>query len=342
MGCACAREKIPGGDMINGEVDPTVTLCFNPKKLGGQFSTKQDRLIVARRLGEEKRCPAYFGDSGGQVNPKFGKVPVLAIIFEVENTLWNKLEVEAIAANKMHRWLQSHYPRFASEYSADAILDKVDDMRREFRENKVNDVYGMAFKKALYLLAEDFGINDMELSKEAFHVFEEARRRDAKMRKGVLELLAWIRNQGILVGVISTENVDVYHDELPPKLAESVDFCVTADTIGASILDSRDRFLAQSLHCISSLFSLVEKTKDAENAGVSWQNIRPESIMVFGTSPRLVKGAHRQNMNPVLFAPQGKKKLSKKKLQQINPKIIVEKFEEFYRMGWAGLVKNED
>ena len=48
------RTQTDSGDMINGEVDPTVTLCFNPKKLGGQFSTKQDRLIVARRLGEEE------------------------------------------------------------------------------------------------------------------------------------------------------------------------------------------------------------------------------------------------------------------------------------------------
>lgn len=97
---------------------------------------------------------------------------IVAICFDLDNTLWDVWPVIVRAEQEMYAFLSEHYPRIAAKYSIEAL--RVERERVAQSEPHMHHDFTYLRKASLRICAESVG-HEAEIAEEIFDVFFRAR-----------------------------------------------------------------------------------------------------------------------------------------------------------------------
>ena len=155
---------------------------------------------------------------------------IRCITFDLDDCLWDSVQVMTCAEEARTSVLSERYPRvlerwptwqsFRAEAMAHIARTQPD------IAHSPSDVQ----KQALALCAEECGYPADELVTQAFGAFAAARR-DATLFDDTVPLLTALRQRGLIIGTITNGNADA---QAVPGLGSLVDFSITAKDAGAA------------------------------------------------------------------------------------------------------------
>ncbi|MFZ5491246.1 MAG: HAD family hydrolase [Pseudomonadota bacterium] len=151
--------------------------------------------------------------------------PILAITFDLDDTLWAIDPVIERAERLMHAWLAEHYPRLPQRYSP-ADLRALRDELLGSRPELAHDL-GALRRESLALAAEHCGYG-REAAEGAFAVMWQARN-EVELFADVLPVLGALSPRFTLGG-LTNGNADIVRIGLDGLLR----FCVTARETGVA------------------------------------------------------------------------------------------------------------
>ncbi|WP_448507662.1 HAD family hydrolase [Immundisolibacter sp.] len=152
-------------------------------------------------------------------------LPILAITFDLDDTLWAIDPVIERAEQRMHAWLAEHYPRLPERYSpADlrALRDGIVDTRPEL----AHDLSALR-RESLALAAQHCGYG-REVADGAFAVMWQARN-EVELFADVLPVLTELSGR-LTLGGLTNGNADIVRIGLHGLLR----FCITAREVGVA------------------------------------------------------------------------------------------------------------
>jgi len=152
-------------------------------------------------------------------------LPILAITFDLDDTLWAIDPVIERAEQRMHAWLAEHYPRLPERYSpADlrALRDGIVDTRPEL----AHDLSALR-RESLALAAQHCGYG-REAADGAFAVMWQARN-EVELFADVLPVLTELSGR-LTLGGLTNGNADIVRIGLHGLLR----FCITAREVGVA------------------------------------------------------------------------------------------------------------
>jgi putative hydrolase of the HAD superfamily len=151
--------------------------------------------------------------------------PILAITFDLDDTLWAIDPVIERAEQRMHAWLAEHYPRLAQRYSP-ADLRALRNELADDRPDLAHDLSALR-RESLALAAARCGYG-REAAEGAFAVMWQARN-EVELFADVLPVLRALAQQFTL-GALTNGNADIARIGLDGLLR----FCVTARETGVA------------------------------------------------------------------------------------------------------------
>jgi len=153
------------------------------------------------------------------------RAPILAITFDLDDTLWAIDPVIERAELRMHAWLTEHYPRLPQRYSP-ADLRTLRDGILATRPELAHDLTALR-RESLALAAEHCGYG-REAAEGAFAVMWQARN-EVELFADVLPVLQALAPRFTL-GALTNGNADIVRIGLDGLLR----FCVTARETGVA------------------------------------------------------------------------------------------------------------
>ena len=132
-------------------------------------------------------------------------MPIKAITFDLDDTLWAIEPVIARAEQRVHAWLSRHYPGIAARYDVEALRHLREQVARDYPD-LAHDFSHMR-KESLRRAAQDSGYPDDAAVEEAFTVFMNARN-EVSLFDEVLPVLERI-NKRYTLGALSNGNANL-------------------------------------------------------------------------------------------------------------------------------------
>ncbi len=151
--------------------------------------------------------------------------PILAITFDLDDTLWAIDPVIERAEQRMHAWLAEHYPRLPERYSP-ADLRELRDGMADARPELAHDLSTLR-RESLALAAQHCGYG-REAADGAFAVMWQARN-EVELFADVLPVLTELSGR-LTLGGLTNGNADIVRIGLGGLLR----FCVTAREVGVA------------------------------------------------------------------------------------------------------------
>ncbi|WP_372722748.1 HAD family hydrolase [Immundisolibacter sp.] len=151
--------------------------------------------------------------------------PILAITFDLDDTLWAIDPVIERAEQRMHAWLAEHYPRLPERYSP-ADLRELRDGLLQQRPELAHDL-GTLRRESLALAAQHCGYG-RDAAEGAFAVMWQARN-EVELFADVLPVLTELAAQ-LTLGGLTNGNADIARIGLGGLLR----FCVSAHSVGVA------------------------------------------------------------------------------------------------------------
>ena len=151
--------------------------------------------------------------------------PILAITFDLDDTLWAIDPVIERAEQRMHTWLTEHCPRLSERYSLVALRTLRDDMLGK-RPDLAHDLSALRLE-SLALAAQHCGYG-RDAADAAFAVMSQARN-DVELFADVLPVLTELSGR-LLLGGLTNGNADIGRIGLDGLLR----FCTTAREVGVA------------------------------------------------------------------------------------------------------------
>ncbi len=151
--------------------------------------------------------------------------PILAITFDLDDTLWAIDPVIERAEQRMHAWLAEHYPRLPERYSP-ADLRALRDGMVDARPELAHDLSALR-RESLALAAQHCGYGS-DAADGAFAVMLQARN-EVELFADVLPALTELSSR-LTLGGLTNGNADIVRIGLGGLLR----FCVTAREVGVA------------------------------------------------------------------------------------------------------------
>ncbi|MDD3518834.1 MAG: HAD family hydrolase [Chromatiales bacterium] len=151
-------------------------------------------------------------------------MPVRAITFDLDDTLWDLGPTIRRAELRFHAWLTEHFPRIAERYAFETLLAS----RKAWLETHPelhHDMTGMRRRWMAYL-AHESGYDPADLVEPGFDVFWDVRNQ-VELFDDALETLETLKTH-YRVGAVTNGNADVHRI----GIGHLFDFVVTARRIG--------------------------------------------------------------------------------------------------------------
>lgn len=152
-------------------------------------------------------------------------LPILAITFDLDDTLWAIDPVIERAEQRMHAWLAEHYPRLPERYSVTALRTLRDDMLG-LRPDLAHDLSALRLE-SLAMAAQRCGY-DRDVAEGAFAVMLQARN-EVELFADVLPVLTELSGR-LTLGGLTNGNADIALVGLNGLLR----FCTSARQIGVA------------------------------------------------------------------------------------------------------------
>ncbi|HEY0675789.1 MAG TPA: hypothetical protein VGD25_06235, partial [Immundisolibacter sp.] len=130
--------------------------------------------------------------------------PILAITFDLDDTLWAIDPVIERAEQRMHAWLAEHYPRLPERYSVTALRTLRDDMLG-LRPDLAHDLSALRLE-SLAMAAQRCGYG-RDVAEGAFAVMLQART-EVELVPAVLPVLTE-RSGRLTLGGLTNGNADI-------------------------------------------------------------------------------------------------------------------------------------
>jgi putative hydrolase of the HAD superfamily len=151
--------------------------------------------------------------------------PILAITFDLDDTLWAIDPVIERAEQRMHAWLAEHYPRLPERYSVTALRTLRDDMLG-LRPDLAHDLSALRLE-SLAMAAQHCGYG-RDVAEGAFAVMLQARN-EVELFADVLPVLTELSGR-LTLGGLTNGNADIALVGLDGLLR----FCTTARAVGVA------------------------------------------------------------------------------------------------------------
>ncbi len=151
--------------------------------------------------------------------------PILAITFDLDDTLWAIDPVIERAEQRMHAWLAEHYPRLPERYSVTALRTLRDDMLG-LRPDLAHDLSALRLE-SLAMAAQRCGYG-RDVAEGAFAVMLQARN-EVELFADVLPVLSELSGR-LTLGGLTNGNADITRIGLDGLLR----FCTTAREVGVA------------------------------------------------------------------------------------------------------------
>ena len=152
-------------------------------------------------------------------------LPILAITFDLDDTLWAIDPVIKRAEQRMHAWLAEHYPRLPERYSVTALRTLRDDMLG-LRPDLAHDLSALRLE-SLAMAAQHCGYG-RDVAEGAFAVMLQARN-EVELFADVLPVLTDLSGR-LTLGGLTNGNADIALVGLDGLLR----FCTTAREVGVA------------------------------------------------------------------------------------------------------------
>ncbi|HEX2797384.1 MAG TPA: HAD family hydrolase, partial [Immundisolibacter sp.] len=152
-------------------------------------------------------------------------LPILAITFDLDDTLWAIDPVIERAEQRMHAWLAEHYPRLPERYSVTALRTLRDDMLG-LRPDLAHDLSALRLE-SLAMAAQRCGYG-RDVAEGAFAVMLQARN-EVELFADVLPVLTELSGR-LTLGGLTNGNADIVRIGLDGLLR----FCITAREVGVA------------------------------------------------------------------------------------------------------------
>jgi len=133
-------------------------------------------------------------------------MPIRAITFDLDDTLWPIAPVIARAERLMHRWLAENCPQVARSYSIESLQQMR--MRLDVQRPELGHDFGLMRRTVLRQVMEPLGY-DAEMIEAAYQVFYAARNQ-VELYPDVKPALARLSGRYRLAG-LSNGNADLEH-----------------------------------------------------------------------------------------------------------------------------------
>jgi putative hydrolase of the HAD superfamily len=153
---------------------------------------------------------------------------IRAITFDLDNTLWDTMQVIGRANEAFHGYLGEHFPTIASKYPPKEFYDLLISIKES--DPTIAHDFTALRKRALEVCADDLQLPRAEVVEPSFKVFVDMRSRPV-FYPGVLASLTLLKEEGFLLGAITNGNTDF---SKVVELSELMTFCVSAHDVGAS------------------------------------------------------------------------------------------------------------
>ena len=159
---------------------------------------------------------------------------VVALTFDLDDTLWPVKPALIRAEKATSDWLAANAPSILDTFTLEDMLD----VRMTLLEQKPALAYQISElrRQAMTQMAMKSGFSETEarnIAEEAFQVFL-AHRQNVDCFPGVSKLLEELANSYV-IGAISNGNADIFKTELGGYFS----FCVSAESVGASKPDAK-------------------------------------------------------------------------------------------------------
>jgi len=151
--------------------------------------------------------------------------PILAITFDLDDTLWAIDPVIERAEQRMHAWLAEHYPRLPERYTP-ADLRALRDGMVDARPELAHDLSALR-RESLAMAAQHCGYG-REAADGAFAVMWQARN-EVELFADVLPVLTELSGR-LTLGGLTNGNADIVRIGLHGLLR----FCITAREVGVA------------------------------------------------------------------------------------------------------------
>lgn len=170
--------------------------------------------------------PALMRD-GPAVAPLLAGVSL--VTFDLDDCLWDSVEVMTRAEEARQRLLEERFPRIAARWGWRAFREKVMGELARTRPEIAHSPSDLQ-KAALRICAVEESYDPTAVSEEGFGAFAAARLRPT-LYPGALEMIQVLRSMGKIIGTLTNGNAEV------PGIAglrDLVDFSLTAEAVGAA------------------------------------------------------------------------------------------------------------
>ena len=145
-------------------------------------------------------------------------MPIKAIAFDLDDTLWPCMPTILAAEQKVFNWLEKNYPLITNQYSQQDIFQLRKKLMRENRQLQID--LSLMRKTLMRLLAREFGYEEEQVSQTAFEIFYR-HRHEVSLYDDVLPALTLLKNHYVL-GSISNGNANAQLTELKNVLKHSL------------------------------------------------------------------------------------------------------------------------
>lgn len=203
-----------------------------------------------------------------------------AVIFDIDNTLYDYDAINGKAIECAGRWLCGHAGVSLSDYYA---------AFRQGRENAKKHIGDRAARhnRLIYFqrTSEVLGLNPIEYSLELYEKYWGYMLDNMVLAEGALELITYLKGNGAKIGICTDLTSHIQHRKLRElKIAQYVDAFVSSEEADAEKPDK-------------AIFNLILEKLDAS----------PGETMYVGDSyEKDVLGAQNAGMFPVWYNPKGK------------------------------------
>jgi putative hydrolase of the HAD superfamily len=183
------------------------------------------------------------------------KKKIRAITFDLDNTLWDTMQVIGRANEAFHGFLGEKFPRIASKYPPKEFYNLLLSIKKS--NPKIAHDFTALRKRALEVCADDLQIPRADVVEPAFAAFVDMRSRPV-FYPGVLDSLAVLKEEGFLLGAITNGNTDF---SKVVELNELMAFCVSAGDVGAAKPDPAP-FREAIVRCSTSVDEILHVGDD--------------------------------------------------------------------------------